>query len=421
MPSRRQFHQWSLAAGALATVRSTFAHDTPLRPIELTVIDDQTLHGATFQSNTQHVVANRHGVFCAYIKTRNEAYDAQNWRLVRTTDSGKTFSLVAEGIDATNPPVLETDGEGNVYLCRVDWKNRRTSIDLLSAATGFSRSKTLVIDHAAGGKFAMAVDRRRGQVCFITLNGVFHRVDLDGKQAKPLPLLGRGERAVLQYPTLQFDERGDLYFTWTTVAHGKYLYYDIHAIRSTDGGDRWETLAGRGLTPPLAADDSGPADTITAQGEEEFSTWLASSLSRHGKLHAIYETHSNPRRYNYVRIDTRSGREDVRISPRFGGKTLSLRGLDGGLASRANDPTAPLFAVVRDADKTRIACLRSDDQGNSWRDWAVAEATVAPYAIGVCREITEDGHVVGTYTDAIEPSNNPVGKSKVYFFRIAVG
>ena len=40
----------------------------------------------------------------------------------------------------------------------------------------------------------------------------------------------------------------------------------------------------------------------------------------------------------------------------------------------------------------------------------------APYAIGGCRELTPDGRVIGLFTDAIEPSNDPVGKSKLFFF-----
>jgi hypothetical protein len=403
---------------------SSFANSqepTHLRKIELTCIDDQVIHSATFQSNTQHVVSNRNGIFAAFVKTRNEDYSAQNWRLVRSVDGGRNFSLVAEGIAATNPPVLESDDDGNVYLCRVDWKNNNTAIDCFSSASDYKETRTLDLSGVAGGKFAMSLDRFRKQLCFITLEGVLHRTGMNGAMLPPIKLLIPGEKALLQYPSLHFDERNHLYLCWTTVAHGKYLYYDIHVVRSIDGGQEWQTLAGKPLTLPIVADAGGAADLISTQEEFEVTTWLANALPRYGKLHAIYETQSDVRRYNYVRFDTLQGQEDLRIAPRFGGATLALQGLDGGLASQAKNPEAPLLAVVKDASHSRLACVRSDDQGNTWKDWAVSEEITNPYAIGTCREITADGAVIGTFTSAIEPSNDNVGKSKLYFFRIPIG
>ncbi|MDX1925165.1 MAG: hypothetical protein SFV81_01525 [Pirellulaceae bacterium] len=103
----------------VSMLASSFANSqepTQLRKIELTCIDDQVIHSATFQSNTQHVVSNRNGIFAAFVKTRNEDYSAQKWRLVRSVDGGRNFSLVTEGISATNAPVLESDDDGNIYL-----------------------------------------------------------------------------------------------------------------------------------------------------------------------------------------------------------------------------------------------------------------------------------------------------------------
>ncbi len=305
----------------LATSRGqSVGADEPakLREIELAYIDDQVIHSATFQSNTQHLICNRNGIFTAYIKTRNADYTSQNWRLVRSVDAGRNFTLVAEGMAATNPPVIESDDDNNLYLCRVDWNNNNTSIDCYSAASDYREVQTLELPGVAGGKFAMAFDPLRKRLCFITLDGVLHRIGVNGTAFPTVKLLESGKKAVLQYPSLHFDERNHLYFCWTTVAHGKYLYYDIHVIRSVDGGDRWETLSGEQLKFPFAADDGGPSDMISLKDEFDVTTWLASALPRFGKLHAIYETQSDPRRYNYVRFDTLQGKEEFRISPRFG-------------------------------------------------------------------------------------------------------
>jgi hypothetical protein len=416
--------QWTLSAtivllwGLLPMSVLQADEPTALREIRLTCIDDSVIHSATFQSNTQHVVSNRQGIFAAFVKSRNEDYTAQNWRLVRSIDQGRSFSVVAEGVAATNPPVLESDDADNLYLCRVDWKNNNSAIDCFSSSLDYRKVRTLELPGVAGGKFAMGLDRSRQRLCYITLDGVLRRVSVAGQLLPPIKLLLDGQRAVLQYPSLHFDERDDLYFCWTTVAHGKYLYYDIHVARSTDGGDTWETLSGKPLSVPFAADDGGPADLISLKSEFEVTTWLANALPRFGKLHSIYETQSEPPRFNYVRLDTVRGTEDLRIAPEFGGESLRVQGLDGGLASQANKPDAPLFGVVRDAKRARLACLRSDDQGNSWRDWAVSPDVNNPYAIGTCREIVANENVIGTFTDAIEPSNDNFGKSKIYFFSI---
>lgn len=387
-----------------------------LRTIELSCIDDSVIHSATFQSNTQHVVSNREGIFAAYVKSRNEDYTAQHWRLIRSTDEGRSFSLVMEGVAATNPPVLECDTADNLYLCRVDWKNNSSAIDFFSTADDYKQVRTLELPGVAGGKFAMGLDRSRQRLCYLTLDGVLHRVSVDGQALPAVKLLADGQRAVLQYPSLHFDERNHLYLCWTTVAYGKYLYHDIHVARSTDGGDQWETLSGKPLALPIAADDSGPSDLISLKSEFDVTTWLANALPRYGKLHAIYETQSEPRRYNYVRLDTIRGEEELRITPKFGGQQLFIQGLDGGLASQIDKPNAPIFCIAKDAKRARLVCLKSDDQGSNWGDWAVSPDIINPYAVGICREISANGTVIGTFTDAIEPSNDNFGKSKLYFF-----
>lgn len=402
----------------VAMSTSQVEEKTTTREIELTCIDDEVIHSATFQSNTQHIVSNRKGIFAAFVKSRNEDYTSQNWRLVRSTDNGRSFAVIAEGVAATNPPVLETDESDNLYLCRVDWKSNNSFIDVFSSKDDFKTVRTLELPGVSGGKFAMGLDRTRRNLCYMTLDGVLHRVSVDGQMKAPIKLLADGEHAVLQYPSFHFDERNDLYLCWTTVAHGKYLYRDIHVARSIDGGDNWETLSGKPLIVPFASDDGGPADLISLESEFDVTTWLANALPRFGKLHAIYETQSVPRRYNYVRMDTVRGEIDLRIAPDFVGSSLRLQGLDGGLASQAGNPDASIFCVVRDANRARLACVRSDDQGASWRDWAVSPDFVSPYAVGTCREISAKDEVLGLFTDAIEPNNDNFGKSKLYFFRI---
>ena len=125
-------------------------------------------------------------------------------------------------------------------------------------------------------------------------------------------------------------------------------------------------------------------------------------------------------RFHYVRYDLQTGREDLRLTPEFRGQNLSLSGLDGTFSCRMADAKSPLVAILKDAQGPRLAALRSDDQGAHWHDLAVSQDVTAPYAISGCRELTPDGYAIGTFTDAIEPGNDPTGKSRLYFYRVRV-
>jgi len=184
---KRMFHQcgwlwiygslWIILFSALSeVVRSDESGE--LRTIELCCIDDKVIHSATFQSNTQHLVVNRNGIFAAYLKSRNTDYTAQNWRLVQSTDHGKRFFTIAEGVAATNPPILETDENANLYLCRTDWKNNKSSIDIFLSRDDYKTIRTLELPGVAGGKFTMVLDQKRQVICFMTLDGVLHRAKL---------------------------------------------------------------------------------------------------------------------------------------------------------------------------------------------------------------------------------------------------
>ncbi|NOS72281.1 MAG: hypothetical protein HOP33_20445 [Verrucomicrobia bacterium] len=86
---------------------------------------------------------------------------------------------------------------------------------------------------------------------------------------------------------------------------------------------------------------------------------------------------------------------------------------DGFFATPAREPHSPLYCVGQDAASNRLVCLESEDNGETWRDHAVSEAVMNPYAIGGRREVTADGWIIGSFTD-----QTPEGGGKVYFFCI---
>jgi len=384
-------------------------------------LDSEATGYGTFQSYNQKVIANRRGIFMTHIRTRNEAYNAQQWRLSWSRDEGRTFETLYEATHATNPPVIETDPEDNVYLIRPDFLDGHAYLYRFLSAKNFREPAITRITNGAAGKFSMAINSKDRRLYYFAHNNTFHRISLDGEVLSSTNLLTGGKSAVLQYPLLYIDAQGGLHAAWTTQKLSQYLYWDIHYMQSPDSGLTWRTMDGRPVKLPAIADQEGPTDRITLNDEFDFHTWLESFFTRDGKAYFLYLTQSQPPRQHFVRFDLQTGKREVDLQPEFRGRELSLRNLDGFLATRTAEPNGTIYAVSRDANASRLACLASEDNGNTWHDHAVSAPVTNPYAIGGCREITSDGFIIGSFTDQIPAMTNTNARPKVYFFKIQSG
>jgi hypothetical protein len=385
-----------------------------LAPIEILSLDNEAIGSATFQSHNQKVVANARGIFTAHVRTRNQAYTAQAWRLSWSQDGGRTFATLFEATHATNPPVLETDAAGNVYLVCVDFERGRGHLYRFLAAEHYLDPEVTSIPGAAAGKYAMRLDEPRARLYFFAHNGSFHTVALDGEVQARVELIKPGPHAELQYPLLALDGDGRLHAAWTTQKDGEYLYWSIHHMLSEDGGASWRRLDGEELELPVVADDTGPTLGIVPPDELGVHTWLANVLARAGKLHFLYEAQTSPPRQHYVRYDIASAERDVDLQPRFGGETIALLGLDGFFAADPQDEDV-LYCVGNDMG--HLVCLKSTDRGATWQDHARSEQAYRLYSIGGYRW-THAGWILGTFTDDAGAKDPTERSSKVYFFRI---
>ena len=407
-------HAFALAAAAVVCLWTAGRAGAETAKVELTLVDGQATGYATFQSHNQKVLANAGGIFMTHIRSRNEAFNAQQWRLSRSTDAGKTFATVFEATHATNPPVIETDEAGNVYLVRPDFSDNHSYLYLFLRADDYQNPRESKVPGSGSGKFAMAYDASRKQLYYASQNHTFHTLALDGTLKSSATLLAAGTHALLQYPLLQLDESNALHYAWTTQKHGVYMYWDIHSMRSPDGGQTWRTMAGAALTAPIVCDDTGPTDRVSLDDEFDVHTWLASFVVRSGKAHYFYVAQHTPWRTHYVRYDLASGKRDVHLSPTFKGERIELIGMDGFFAA---SPTT-LYCVSHTPDG-RIGCLASDDNGATWRDHAVSDDRFEKmYALGGCRAVTPDGFIIGSFTDSLASPAESVSTSKVYFVKI---
>lgn len=380
----------------------------------LTRIDDAATHVATFQSHNQKVIENAHGVFMTHVRRRNPAYTAQTWRLSRSTDGGRTFATVFEDTHATNPPVLESDSDGHVYLVRTDFESGDAFLYRFDAATGFSRPRITKIPGGAAGKYALALDARTKRLFYLAHNGIFHELDLSGKVLSRQRLIRRGPQAGLQYPHLAVDASGRVHAAWTTTRHGSSLYWSIHyMVRARGSGTWW--ARGKEVDVPVPADGAGASQQINGADELPHATWLSSLGVQESCAHFMYLCQAKPVRQRYVRIEVRSGERQIDRGPRIGGERFEVRGLDGFFAT--SEPSSGSLYYVGADPAGHLVCLRSDDRGGTWRDHARTRRAYRPYAIGGCRRLA-NGDVIGSFTDVRGTSLETEHASHVHFFRI---
>ena len=405
---------------------------------------------AVFQSHNQKVVSNRHGIFLSYLHHQAPDFDANEWRLLWSKDGGQTFTVLAQGTDATNPPLLETDADGNLYLVVSHFAGAPpffgTLYRFLAAHHYKHPTRTPFAplsappNQSSVGKWAMVYHRALHRLHVLDGLGRLWTLDEQGQTLASQVLFDPSStnesitNRVFEYPHLALDELGGLHVAWTTQDEGPApaLYSDIRYMRSFDQGQTWRRMDGTIETVPGPAGQLG--DGIVAAGEIGHGTWLASFRARHGKLHFFYQ-YAPLGQTHYVRYDLASGQNRLDLlAPAF-----NLFGLDGFFAARSSEPGTPLYCVGTANDGSgRIACLSSDDEGATWYDYALLAAVAAPqscetgasvfamipYSVGGAREISGDGRIFGTFMDNVfpyDPKNGVANHFPVYFFEIQAG
>ena len=388
--------------------------------IETTLVDSNASYYGTFQSHNQKVVATPDGIFLTYSRRRVPSVppdvEACSWRLVRSTNGGKTFQSVCESTNGTRAPVLESDEAGHLYMAHPDWNDPRKPFLFYRYARGGDYSRpfiTTITNVACGAKYALAYDGRRKRFYFAAQYGQLLTVSPEGTVLhRQQAFRQSGPHAATQYPSLVVSPDGVLHLAMTTVGQnklGKVVFWDIHYMNSPDGGLTWRKLNGTILPATPIPDDTGPTDRITLDDEFEVPTWLANMLVKDGKLHFIYEG----RTMRYLRYDLATGQKDAALDGRqFGGKEIVLRHQSGLLASRLDQAGAPLYCVSRDQARRTLGCLVSFDNGQHWSDHALADRTFRDnFATGGTWQVTADGYIIGSFSDG-------ENCREVWFYRI---
>ena len=106
-----------------------------------------------------------------------------------------------------------------------------------------------------------------------------------------------------------------------------------------------------------------------------------------------------------------SGLEDKRIAPAWKDSQVSLFGQDGFPVNDSRFPNR-LFWISKRGNN--LGSLYSDDNGNTWHDFAKSSFAGSLYAMGGSRDITSDDYIIGLFGDYHGTTNT----ADVYFFKI---
>jgi hypothetical protein len=441
-----------------------FRGDLPLRAglglsqegpqVKITEVDPDAVRLATFQSHNQKVVANAYGIFMTHnhkqecCDSNGNCCDAKDplcfdptpsvgrcrgagrdyistWRLSRSVNGGVTFTTIYEGKHGTSPPALETDSRGNIYLAHANYfqGGQNSYVMRFLASNNFQKPTSTTLTGAWGAKFAMEIDEARGQLYFFSNANKFFRVRLsDLAILAEYQLTRDGTNANMHYPHLYLDDNGNLYLAWTTafLTHdtaNRPPYWSIHFMRSLDGGATWMKPNGQRLAPPIIADDTGPTDEITPADEHDVNTWLSTFLVKGDKAHFVYRVGPPVNKEHYVRYDLAKAHIDRNVVP-FEGDGVPILNTDGVCSTRRS--INEIFCVSKSSNRnpdSRIVVLKSEDNGLTWRKHAVGPIAFT-YALGGSPQVTDDGYIIGSYT---ESSNfqDPTVKKIVKFFKVA--
>jgi hypothetical protein len=393
---------------------------------ELTLIDQGPSAYAAQQSHSQNVVSNSHGYFAA-IRHGNDGAGLTTWRLLWSRDQGKTFQILYQETSYTNTPAIETDRYGNLYVVRGDEAEEMALLYVFSASNAYaSEPEVIPIPDGRSSKFSMIYDPTREFLYFTTQFGRFYRIDISTRSITKLDLLVAGTHAAPQYPNLTMTPDGTLLLGWTNACGGVLpgvsgqCYLSEHYLVSWDGGISWSNFTSM-LTPPLAADDTGPGVLITNVADLArslnfaslpWSNWMDSLMYKNGKLHAMYTTADGTR---YLRINP--GLETEIFMPKFQAQNETIFS-SGGFFAASPEPGSPVFAIAQTFNSVSgygLGALVSRDNGVTWKDLPqINPGFNSIYAVAGARTITTDGFIIGAMSDYKKDDN------KLYFFRIKV-
>jgi hypothetical protein len=136
----------------------------------------------------------------------------------------------------------------------------------------------------------------------------------------------------------------------------------------------------------------------------------------------VYWANTQPPRQWYIRYDIATGKREIEMEQIFGQQLTGSPNDSGSFVANRREKGSRQYFVSTIDDRSRLACLASDDNGQTWLPYATSDQTFPArvYSISAAREPTAAGEIVGTFTivKGAPKTYQDDNSGSVYFFRI---
>jgi hypothetical protein len=369
------------------------------------MINPNTIGFASFQSHSQRCVRNQYGLFFTYW-TKWYTDDEWDYVLEGSTDEGRTKTLIYTGKSWNEPPSLETDSSGNLYL----FNNDTISTVKVYKYTASAGAPVLFASIAGltAHKHTSCIDEANNRLYHYMLN-VFTEINFTtGAIVSQTTILQDGPNAGAEYGHITCDPSGNVYLAYTTSVPNMNTGY-IEWRWLVRRGGVWEKADGTNLTLPAVSDNTGSTEVIEAV-EGVVSKWLSGWIYANEMLHAVgWTDQATPQqRYHTINPNTAA----LTNTDNFILGTASEAYADGAFIRSAPDGTAaspqPIYFVsVLDH---KLTSVESTNNGVAWSGLEQSDQYLEDRHYSICpfREVY-GGKVYGIYT-------NPSSKTPAQYF-----
>jgi hypothetical protein len=376
---------------------------------DFSTVDASTVGFATFNSNTQKIARNRHGMMLAYTKGQNASYTSNDIRFVHVAPTGAQTEVLAQTF-ATNPPCIEASDTGEFFAAFPDWVNNVLRVYIWRDISVSMQHETHVFSMPGSGKFSCVFDEARRTLYYVGLGGNFVKFRADNGVFISQQLWVDGENAV-QYPSLHLSRDGVLHAFWVTITGNNSHYRSVQYMASPNDGIDWFTtwhlrFSGTALALPVVPDESGPTTMLSRSEDIGANTYMESSLADDDSFQAIWfyvpgfaeRCFPVEKRCSavYVKYSRLTGQRVAQHVPVISGGGAVIRPKGGsGLVRRGGQ------VYYLTLDKTDLVLLKAGDFGmTEVRRTPVPGAgpSNCAYALGTAKGRETDIDILGTLT-----------------------
>lgn len=395
-----RFFGWLI--GILALCSNGVADDS------VSVLDPNTVTVSTFRShNNRHVIVGDQ-LFVSYLRNLSADERTQSWRVVRQDLSSKHTITAIERVNATRPPCIDRDRDGNVFVVFSDWALNRIVFYRIDKSTG----QVGAVVHYEGPigpasyKFTCAFDVARNRFVYFGNAGRLIAFNASGDMIFDQHIFQFSDDHWVQYPHIFIEPSGRIHLAWTNSHRAHPWFYTSTHYLYSDDATTWRRAPSETVTLPVICSDSAGGVQIAGQTDTGVHRLLTSFIPHNGLVHFAYAENpyiDDPAAFfksptgnvtHYTSYNPATGKLSATVLLEKGG--TAANSIDGEFVRDDN----ALYYVASSAGK-EIAVFITNNNGVDWRLFKTLPLSgdFCPYALGAHRT-PHRNHIFGTLTAA---------------------